>query len=83
MDPVRWTAVLRWRDGRTVTVGPDEGWRCDDESLQEMLNLGWSTRDRVQRRRGALALIVREVAKVFSADQVEFCDPIVKSEVFR
>jgi len=68
-------AVLAWRDGRIATVSFEEGWKCEDPSLEDVLNLGWSTRNRVPRRKDAFASMVREVAKVFSADLIELGEP--------
>jgi hypothetical protein len=81
MEVDRQTAVLQWRDGRVVRVSQQEGWQCEDESLREVLNLGWSTGARAPMRRDAFASLVHEVAKIFSADLIEFSDRIVNAEV--
>jgi len=81
MELGRWMAVLRWGNGQIVTVNEEEGWQCDDESLQEVLNLGWPTGAGTPKRRDRFASMVGEVAKIFSANLIEFSDCIVNAEV--
>jgi hypothetical protein len=82
MEVRRRTAILRWGDGRIVTVNEEQGWRCDHESLQEVLNMGWPTGGAdIPRRRDMFASMVGELAKIFSADLIEFSDRPLNSEV--
>ncbi|HYC22348.1 MAG TPA: hypothetical protein VEI94_06575 [Candidatus Bathyarchaeia archaeon] len=74
MDSGLRRAVLRWRDGSTATGSLEEGWRCDDQPLEAVLNVGWPLRN--LSRAGVagadlLASTANEVAKIFSAKLLE------------
>jgi len=67
-------AVLRWRDGSTATASLEDGWRCDNQPLEAILNVGWPLTKIIVRERPTtdpLASMAREVAKIFSAHDLE------------
>ena len=67
-------ATLTWGDGSMATATLEEGWRCDNRPLEQVLNVGWPLRVIASEGGSAPDPLVRmanEVAKIFSAKLLE------------
>jgi hypothetical protein len=67
-------ATLTWRDGSMATASLEEGWRCDNRPLEQVLNVGWPLQVIASagiKGPDPLIRMANEVAKIFSAKLLE------------